>query len=93
MARVRSLPRLHRHQRRLYDLNSGRSLRTQLDLEPIILQEQASDGRTVIEKFERHADVAGLTRGCARRMCSLTRSHARAIVSPYVRPDSLEALQ
>src|SRR5207249_3133935 len=29
---------------------------TQLDLQPIILHEQASAGRTIIEKFESHAD-------------------------------------
>ena len=28
-----------------------------LDLEPIVLHEQPNQGRTVIEKFERHADV------------------------------------
>jgi len=30
----------------------------QLDLEPIILHEQPNGGRTIIEKFERYADVA-----------------------------------
>jgi predicted nucleotide-binding protein len=29
-----------------------------LDLEPIILHEQANQGRTIIEKFEAHADVS-----------------------------------
>ncbi len=29
----------------------------QLELEPIILHEQPNEGRTIIEKFERHADV------------------------------------
>ena len=29
-----------------------------LDLEPVILHEQPSKGRTIIEKFEDHADVA-----------------------------------
>jgi predicted nucleotide-binding protein len=31
---------------------------TKLDLEPIILHEQPNRGRTIIEKFEAHADVA-----------------------------------
>ena len=31
---------------------------TKLKLEPIILHEQANRGRTVIEKFETHSDVA-----------------------------------
>ena len=30
----------------------------QLELEPVILAEQASRGRTIIEKFERHADAS-----------------------------------
>ena len=30
---------------------------SKLDLEPVILHEQPNQGRTVIEKFERHADV------------------------------------
>ena len=30
----------------------------QLELEPVILTEQASHGRTIIEKFETHADVS-----------------------------------
>lgn len=30
----------------------------QLELEPIILDEQANKGRTIIEKFEEHSDVA-----------------------------------
>lgn len=30
----------------------------QLGLTPVILQEQASEGRTIIEKFERYSDVA-----------------------------------
>lgn len=29
----------------------------QIELEPIILHEQAAEGQTIIEKFERHADV------------------------------------
>lgn len=32
-------------------------LLSKLDLEPIILHEQANQGRTLIEKFEKHADV------------------------------------
>lgn len=31
---------------------------SQLELDPIILHEQPSEGRTIIEKFERYADVA-----------------------------------
>jgi len=31
---------------------------TKLDLEPVILHEQPNRGRTIIEKFEAHADVA-----------------------------------
>jgi predicted nucleotide-binding protein len=31
---------------------------SQLELEPVILHEQADQGRTIIEKFEHHADVA-----------------------------------
>jgi len=34
---------------------------TTLDLEPIILHEQPNRGRTVIEKFEAHADVSFAT--------------------------------
>ena len=31
---------------------------SQLDLEPVILHEQPNEGRTIIEKFEKYADVA-----------------------------------
>ncbi len=30
---------------------------TQLNFEPVILHEQANEGQTIIEKFEKHADV------------------------------------
>jgi predicted nucleotide-binding protein len=33
-------------------------LLTKLRLQPIVLHEQANKGRTVIEKFEAHSDVA-----------------------------------
>jgi len=32
---------------------------TKLDLEPVILHEQANQGRTIIDKFEQHAATAG----------------------------------